>query len=810
MILTAGVALLISKYTGHTDIVLGTTIYKQKVEGEFINSILSLRNRLEAAMTFKELLLQVKQTIIESVENQNYPIETLIYRLGISTSADHFPLFDTVVLLRNIHEKKFITPFNINMILDFHRNKERIEGEIEYNAYLYRRAAVKRIIDHFLNLLRNSLFNVDIQLAGISILSQPEKRRLLIDFNHTAEEYDTGMTLTGRFERQMEKTPDVKALVGTAPDTIITYRELNDKANKLARILRKKGVRPGRIVTIMVEPSIEMVIALTAILKSGGAYLPIALNYPRARKDYIMTDSNSTILLTNCRETGDFEYRPAGIELLDLRDPSLYNTAGNNLPPVNRVDDLAYVMYTSGSSDRPKGVMVEHRSAVNVVTWFANRYNIQTGTHVLQLSSYTFDASVNQLFGTLHSGGTLFMVPLDMLTNIRRLRQLIENAFVHIINFVPSILNELLGYDKKLDSLQAVISGAERLDDFVKNRLLDRGYTPHNHYGPTETTIDALASLCSEKEVTLGRPIANVKCYIFDHHMNLSPIGAIGELHVVGAGVSRGYLNSPELTHTRFISNPFIKNERMYRTGDLVKRLPGGDIAFVGRADEQVKIRGYRIELGEIKQQLLKHVRVREADVLARAPYETESTTESKEYYLCAYFVSPIHLTSAELKKYLSVELPDYMIPSYFFQLEKMPLTENGKLDRKALPSPWDPGSGSDGDFIAPQTKMEKLIAGEWKKVLKVDTVGANDNFFDIGGNSLKIIQLNNRLDKTFKQEVSLGTIFRYPTVRALAEYLSKENPGEVVSEKEIDASVTRLEDTVNQMMQDGENDEYK
>lgn len=436
--------------------------------------------------------------------------------------------------------------------------------------------------------------------------------------------------------------------------------------------------------------------------------------------------------------------------------------SGENLAPISKADNLAYVIYTSGSTGRPKGVPIEHRNAVNTLTWFGETYGVQKDTHVLQLSSYTFDPSVEQIFGTLLHGGVFYMPQKELIADRDSFRSYVDRNRIGIINFIPGALEHLLCHGGPLKSLTTVISGGEKLETSIKDRLISREYTLYNQYGPTETTIDALAIKCSEAGVVLGKPIANTRCYILGKNNWLAPIGVTGEIHIGGAGVSRGYLNNPELTADRFVEIPHLDNRELYRTGDYGRYLPNRDIEFLGRMDHQVKVNGYRIELGGIESQLLSHFDIREAVVTLRE-------NEHGERYLCAYFVSDSELTTRELNDYLSGQLLYYMMPRYFVRVDRMPLTTSGKIDRGGLP---DPEQLTGVEYIGPRDRVERTMTRIWGELLNMEEekISIDANFFEAGGQSLKATVLMAEIHKEFNVKLTLGEIFKTPTIRGLAE----------------------------------------
>ncbi len=1326
MVLVAGLVVLLNKYSGNSDIIVGAPIYKQEIEAKFINTLLALRNFITKDMTFKELLLQVRQTIIEADENQNYPVETLLYKLNISSFQGVVALFDVVVWLENIHKSEYIQHINPNILFSFQETGESIAGRVEYNSLRYNKTTIERIISHFLSLMQRVLANVNEKISDLEVLTEEEKNQILQDFNDTKAEYPTDQTLPVIFEEQVARSPDNIAVLGASsmygkdspfggqPGTgwhALTYRELNEKANQLARFLRDKGVRPGTIAAVMEERTIDMVCSILAVLKAGGGYLPIDIEAPESRIVSMLDDCNISLLLTHSKILEEFSYTnlqslqlatikplltaprqrivdfnvlplpdrslvdyekynryigqvlvknriliqasrgcpfncsycyriwprkqvarsgenifkeiklyydigirkfdifmlnikegkklfeliienkmadirlffpngfradlltreyvdlmvkagtvnfalaletasprlqklinkhldldkfreiveyvcekypqvilelftlhgipteseeeammtldfvkslkwvhfpyvnvlkiyhntdmerlalengisrtaiarsenmawhelsdtlpfnksfstayqsdflseyvlskerllkvlpyqvkvltedemaqkydsylPASIKsisdllefakigekeldtlqfvdesedekildnlnekiraqfpqklpsekglrillldlsqffsddsdmLYDVVDPPLgllyiltylneqlgdkingkilksridfdnheelriimeefkpdvlgirtltfykdffhetiaairqwgfdipiitggpyatvdYETilqdrnidilvlgegeltfceiieriidnggklpgekilkeipgiafipgekrgrrgdfareiikldqltqdlirrSSENLEPVNQPSDLAYIIFTSGSTGKPKGVMIEHRNILNVLNWFAETYKVGPGVHVAQITDYTFDPSIEQIFSTLINGATLYIPTQDLIAEKEDFRRYMDENQVNIINSVPMLLKELLGEGEKLKHLRSVISGGEKLEDAVKDQLLSIGYELYNQYGPTETTVDALMGKCSPARVTLGRPLANVSCYILDKTNTLAPIGVPGELCIGGAGVGRGYLNRPALTAEKFIESPY-RSIRLYRTGDLARWLPPGNIEYLGRIDHQVKIRGFRIELGEIENQLLKHDDIKEAAVIA--------VRDNGNKHLKAFIVTApgSDLSAVELREFLSIDLPDYMIPLNYIALDKLPLNPNGKVDYKTLAACEDGDLETSLEYVAPRNEVEETLVQVWEQVLGREKIGITENFFMIGGDSIKSIQITSRMSRA-GYKVKMRDLFQYPSIAELAPLLEK------------------------------------
>jgi amino acid adenylation domain-containing protein len=820
-LVTALVALL-GRYTGMQDttITVGTPIYRQANEGEFINTALTIRNQVNPDISFKELLTQVKQTVLEAVENQAYPVELLPELLNLPIYGDGFPLFDTALLLENIHDRQYIDHIVLNMVFRFLRTNKAIEAVVEYNTSLYEASTIERIMGHFTRLMQNALSDLDLAVFDIEIRSEEEKNQLLVNFNDTEAGYSLDKTIHQLFEKQAEETPDNIAVVGMGHGkggmASLTYRELNRKSNQLVHRLKEKGVKPDTIAAIMMERSIEMVGGILAILKAGGAYMPIDPDYPEERIKYILTDSSTGILLTtrNLSERIAFEKEIIYIEDYKKLETSLEEepTTRNELSQLaTSSENIAYIIYTSGSTGRPKGVGVEHRSTVNILFALFEAYPIFPADAYLLKTSFLFDVSVSELFGWFMGGSRLIILEKNGEKDPHTIIDTIEKYHVTHINFVPAMFNTFTLHLEpqninKIAGLKYIFLAGEELVPELVNRFRRLNITIQleNLYGPTEGTVYASGYSLSEWKgscnIPIGKPLPNVKLYILDKKGHDKTIGETGELCIAGAGVARGYLNNPVLTAEKFdqdfqdyqddqdekrkkkatgkyssTSLPLYPSTSLYRTGDLARWLPEGNIEFMGRIDHQVKIRGFRIELGEIENQLLKHKDIEEAVVIPRID-------ETNDKYLCAYIVGKGAFgktpNSTDLREYLSQTLPNYMLPSYFVHMEKIPITSNGKVDRKALPVP-DAEIGD--DYIAPRDEIEAQLATLWSEVLGIEQkrIGIDTSFFKIGGHSLKAATLVSKIHKAFHVMLSMMEIFEFPKLKDLAAYIKKANkPG--------------------------------
>jgi len=764
IVLLSGVILLINKYTGDDDIIVGTSIGKQPGEVELINTVLALRNRLQDTGTFKELLLQVRQTYREATEHQDYPYEALLYNLNLPVSEKDFPLFEIVVLLENIHERKYIGHTNPTIVFSFSRTAEAIEGTWEYCASLYDRTAIDKMVNHYLHLLRTALLKVDLPISQLEVLPEAERRELTDDFNFndgsTRTEAAGVKVLHRLFAEQVRKTPGNIAV--TRKGEKWTYKGLNERSNRLAAALRQRHVGSDDIVALIMDPSAEMIAAVWGVLKAGGAYLPIDPGCPPDRVTYMLADSGARVLISHKGLARHLDFKG---DLLDLDLLSLDEYDAADAEIMNSPRDLAYVIYTSGSTGKPKAVMAQHGNIAAYLDAFYQKVEISADTVMLQQSSYTFDVFAEEVFPVLLRGGRIVILDHFEIIDVHLLSQFITGHHINMVDCSPLLLNEL----NKLGNIGGVhtfISGGDVLKkDYIDN-LLGRARI-YNSYGPTESTICVTYYECSPGDpltIPIGKPLANYKTYILDRHNKLLPPGVPGELCVSGAGVARGYLNRPQLTREAFVSNPFDPANRLYKTGDLARWRFDRNIEFLGRIDQQVKIRGYRIELGEIENRLLKISGLKEVVVTAKEK-------EDREKYLCAYMVSEEGINISALRKSLVKELPDYMIPTYFVPLESIPLTGRGKIDRNALP---DPEADIGEDFVAPDDELEKELTAIWSEVLDIDynKIGINDNFFLVGGHSLKATSLVMKMHKALNIRVPFAVIFENPTINSLASYI--------------------------------------
>jgi amino acid adenylation domain-containing protein len=770
LVLTA-LNIVLAKYSGNRDILIGTPVVMQETDGRYFNSFVILKNRVESGgkTTVKDLLRQVKRAAVEAYENMNYPL------LRLKVSDPSIPLFDTLVQFRGIHRENAVEGEACGTVFSFSVEDGRMRYEVDYRVGIYDHASIERLGQHLENCLWQITREPGSLVSEIDFLSQEEKHRLLEEFNATDAGYPVDRSIHRLIEEEVERSGDRIAVTGSH-GVSLTFRELNKKADRAAHLLRTAGIQPGTIAALVTEQTVEMFIAILAVVKAGGAYLPIDPGIPAERLNYMLKDSSARVLLNGIRESA----RPVGnIETVDLSrfvsdTPDRYPDQSDHPGCSGR---LAYVIYTSGSTGFPKGVMVEHRSLVNLCFWHNREFHITAADRAVKYANMGFDASVWEIFPYLIAGAALYIVHEDIKLDIPELNRFFESRYITAA-FLPTLVCEqFLKVENR--SLRVLLTGGDKLKEYRETP-----YLLVNNYGPTENTVVATRFFIDRDyaNIPIGSPIGNNRVFILDRDRRLQPVGVPGELCISGDSLARGYLNCPELTAERFDRS--YRTYITYHTGDLARWLPDGNIEFLGRIDTQVKIRGFRIELGEIENRLLTHPGVAEAVVVAKRIGRGGS-----EAYLCAYIV-PGHQGGQQpdpalLKEFLSGTLPDYMVPSHIVALEQMPLTSSGKVDRKKLSNLKDSRPSTRTAYVAPGSHMETLIADTWKEVLGLEEVGIHDNFFDLGGNSFDIINVNTRLQEALGREFPVVKMFKYPTVGTLAHYLTRGESGEFSREKE-------------------------
>jgi surfactin family lipopeptide synthetase A len=802
MVLLALFNVFLSKLSGQEDIIVGTPVAGrphpdvEPLIGMFVNT-LAVRNFPEQKTTFKAFLQQIKERTMAIFNNQDYQFEDLVEKLSITRDLSRNPLFDVMFSFQNLEmpSEKIIRrdipglqlkPYEFeykiskfDMTLTVENADVNPAFKFRYCTKLFKEDSIKRFIHYFKHLLSSIVRDPGRRISELEMMSEADKKQVLFDFNDTSTEYVRDKAIHELFEDQAERVGDKVAVIADSTERhTITYKELNRGSNQLAYLLRRMGVDKGEIVGIMVERSLEMVKGLLGILKVGGAYLPLDPEYPDERLNFMIKDSGVSIILTA---------HPLLAKLPPLKDHVRVVCLGANKPTEQEPDEnldahvttqnLAYVIYTSGSTGRPKGVAVPHAGISNRLQWVQEAYGLTSGDRLLQKTPFTFDVSVWEFFWPLQTGAVLVMARPGGHKDSAYLVDVIAKEKITIIHFVPSMLNVFLEDPKisQVRSLKRVISSGEALPVEYQERFFTHlDAELFNLYGPTEASVEVTAYTClrntDQRVVPIGRPIANTQIYILDHYLNPVPIGVHGEIHIGGIQLARGYLNNPDLTAEKF--NRSYKSYMTYisyKTGDQGRWLPDGNIEFLGRIDQQVKIRGFRIELEEIENLLLKHKDVKEAVV-------TAFDNPSGDKYLAAYVAFTSSLSSAggktnELRVYLSGKLPDFMVPSFITAVEKIPLTPNGKVDRRALPKPEPTAYES---YTPPRNKTEEELAALWAEVLGIEkeSIGIDSNFFSLGGHSLKGVKLIARIHKKLNVIIPISQIFKDLSIRKLAKYI--------------------------------------
>jgi amino acid adenylation domain-containing protein/non-ribosomal peptide synthase protein (TIGR01720 family) len=802
MTLLATFQTLLYRYTGQEDICVGSAIANRnsaEIEGLigfFVNTLV-LRSDLAQNPSFLELLNRVRQVCVGAYAHAELPFERLVEELHPERNLSHTPLFQVMFTLLEDSKQDLVLPGVAIKWLPMHSQTAKfdltlsmvdtgaeLKGTLEYSTDLFNADTINRMSEHLQTLLAGIVANPQTKLSDLPLLTASELHQQLIEWNDTTSNYPVDACIHQLFEAQVKQTPDAVAVVFA--DQQLTYQELNQKANQLAHYLQKLGVGPEVLVGICVERSIEMVIGLLGILKAGGAYLPLDPAYPQERLAFILQDAQVGVLLSQQSLIRNLPPSQTRVVCLDQDWASIAAESQENLICESTPDNLAYIIYTSGSTGQPKGVLVNHTNVIRLLATTQSWYHFNQEDIFTLFHSIAFDFSVWELWCALLYGGQIVVVPYWLSRSPEDFYKLLATKQVTVLNQTPSAFRQLiqaeesLGDDNKL-SLRLVIFGGEALElESLRpwfKRHGDQFPQLVNMYGITETTVHvtyrplAMADLEFASRSVIGRSIPDLQIYLLDQHQQPVPIGVRGEMYVGGAGVARGYLNRAELTAQKFIPNSFSEkpNARLYKTGDLARYLPNGDIEYLGRIDHQVKIRGFRIELGEIENALAKDQAIQEVVVLVR-----ETQHDNKQ--LVAYVVLNNQQTHTinHLRSFLRERLPEYMVPSAFVVLEALPLTANGKLDHKALPAPDTVRPELEKVFVAPRTPEEKILAQIWAKVLNFEQVGIYDNFFSLGGDSIRSIQVQS-LAKEQGLRFSIQQLFQYQTIHELAQNLTKE-----------------------------------
>ena len=837
MTLLAAYGTLLYRYTGQSDILIGTPIAnrnRREIEsliGFFVNTLV-MRTDCSENPSFQELLMRVREMSLGAYAHQDLPFEMLVEALQPERNLSHTPLFQVMFALENtpLSEVKMsgltidslplewgIAKFDLT--LSMQNTETGLMGVWEYNTDLFNSETVERMNGHFLTLLEGIIANPNERVSQLPLLTKVEQQQLLIDGHNTQVDYPADKCIHQLFEEQVERTPNDVAVV--FEEQQLTYNELNRRANQLAHYLQSLGVKPDELVGICVERSLEMIVGLLGILKAGGAYVPLDPDYPQERLSFMLEDSQVKVLVTQAKLVESIPEHQAQLICLDTEWEKIAQNIPSNPESGVKPDNLTYIIYTSGSTGKPKGVLVNHANVVRLFAATDSWYHFNSNDVWTLFHSYAFDFSVWEMWGALLYGGRLVVVPYLVTRSPEAFYQLLCQEKVTILNQTPTAFRQLIQVEESLKgsfpplsrgvrgdrssttdndlSLRLVIFGGEALEiNSLQpwfNRHGDQCPQLVNMYGITETTVHvtyrplSMTDLDSTASV-IGCPIPDLQVYLLDQYLQLVPVGVPGEMYVGGAGVTKGYLNRPELTTERFIPSPFEKDEvipptplnkggtqggaKLYKTGDLARYLPKGELEYLGRIDNQVKIRGFRIELGEIEALLASHPQIWETVVIVR-----DDTTGDKR--LVAYIVpqSEKTITINEIRQFLKAKLPSYMVPNAFVILDALPLTANGKIDRRALP-PSESSSETSEKYVAPRNPIEDILVNVWSEILKVEKVGINDNFFELGGHSLLATKLVAQIRDRLKIELPLRQLFNTATLAELAqgiEQLKQQTP---------------------------------
>ena len=789
MTLLAGFNILLWRFSGQDDILIGTPIAgRNRMEAEgligfFVNTLV-LRTDLSGDPTFRELLHRTREVTLEAYENQDLPFEKLVDELQPERTRSRSPLFQVLFTLQNapthsatladlamipLEAENDFVKFDLSMLIE--ESESGLAAALRYNVDLFEQRTAARLLNCFAVLLEAIVAAPQQPISQLALLRPAERAQLLAQGNQSRAAFPDSQSVHSLFEAQVERSPEAVALVFAEQQ--LSYRELNARANQLGHYLRAAGVGPEVLVGVCVERSVEMIVAVLGILKAGGAFVPLNPLYPQERLSFMIEDAGLSLLLT---EQALLAQLPelSGLRTLcvDAEAVRLAAQPSQNLANGAGADNLAYVIYTSGSTGQPKGVLVQHRGVCNLALAQAQVFGVSAASRVLQFASISFDAVVSELFKTLLTGATLCMARAEALMPVEPLLQVLRQQSISMVTLPPSVLAVLPA--EELPALRTVISAGEACTAELVANWSSEQRQLLNAYGPTEVTVCATSSaplegLEGQSRPPIGRPLNNTEVYVLDGQLQPVPNGVVGELYVGGVGLARGYLQRPALTAERFLPHPFTAQpgSRLYRTGDLVRYWEDGQLEYRGRSDQQVKIRGFRIELGEIEAALAQHPAVRDVVVLAR---EDEPAQKRLVAYLLTAPETPADVM--QWRGWLSQKLPDYMLPAAYVLMEEFPLTASGKVDRRALPAPDASRPAQGAAYLAPRDALEQLLVDMWQAVLGLDQVGVADNFFAIGGDSIKGAILINQLQQLLGEYVYVVAIFDAPTVAALADYL--------------------------------------
>lgn len=793
MSLLAAFNILLYRYTHQEDILIGSPIANRNraelegMLGLFVNTLV-LRNNLTGNPTFRELLHRVRQVTLDAYAHQDLPFEMLVEELQPERNLSQNPLYEVMFVLqntpKNVQEVSGLTlrtldfdsgTSQLDIFLSMFESQEELTGCLEYNTDIFDATTISQFINNYQTLLENILANPEQRICELSLLTPAEQEQLLFNFNQTSAEYKN-LSLNQVFEQQVELTPDSIALIHESEK--VTYSQLNHQANQLANYLQKHGVTKETLVGICLERSIDMVVGILAILKAGGTYIPLDPSYPVERLNFMLLDSQVSILISQQKILEKLSLSSSKIVCLDIQKDEIAQQNPENPINISKPEHLAYIIYTSGSTGTPKGVLGTHRGTVNGLHWLWKTYPFSPEEVCCQKTAISFVDSVWEIFAPLLQG-----IPTVIISNVTLLDpQLFVEALAHHkvtrIILVPSFLRLLLDnyhhLTKKLSQLKLWITSGEALSINLAKTF--REFMPFakliNLYGSSEVSANATyydTTLLQDQanSVPIGRPIDNTQAYVLNQNLQPTPVGVFGELYIGGDGLARGYLHRPELNQERFIDNPFIPGTKLYKTGDLVRYLSDGNLEYLGRHDEQVKIRGFRVELSEIAAVITQHPDVQDSVVIA-----VNDAEENQR--LIAYVVTDKQHIATQLLPYLQQKLPSYMLPSAFVVLDALPLTPNGKVDKRSLPTDEVIRPNTGKTLIAPRNFTELSLVKLWENLLNTSSIGVTDNFFNLGGHSFLAVRLMAQIQDRFGHNLSLSTLFENPTIEKLAAIVSQ------------------------------------
>ena len=813
-VLLTAYAILINRLTNQSEIIIGVPLTNRRrpefkdTFGCFVN-IVPVKVSFDEDVSGSELLKQIRQSLLLAHRMQEVPfllINDFLRNKGANSVLQTGFTFELPLhlSLNNLDTQSLVVEKDgsqLDMFITLWEQEDEFNGYLEYSTHLFKDSTARRYINIYERIIRSFLDNPGAPVSGMDIISDTETN-LISAWNNTDTKYSSNICLHQVFEQQVQRTPDAPALFFGRSS--LTYKEFNLHVNRLANHLIDRGVKVEDIIGVCMERSMELMVAIYAIHKAGGAYMPMDPNYPGERIEMILEDANPGLILTNRKSETNIPERFKKIYLGEILASPL---SDNDESPETGVksSNLAYLIYTSGSTGKPKGVMIEHHSVINKIEWMQYQHPLNHEDTIMLKTPVTFDVSVWELFWWAFNGAKLAILPPGGEKKPKIIIEEVESHNVTTIIFVPSMFAPFVAYVRanqavsRLKSIKWIIQIGEALspklvNDF--NKLLTSEFNPLmvNTYGPTEATVAVSWYNCPKEDqiekIYIGKPISNTRLLVLNHKNKIQPIGVPGELVITGVNLFRGYLNRPDLNKERFIEFEYLNNQKLkgYRTGDLVKWMDDGNIDFIGRVDTQVKIRGFRIELGDIESKLLDFNEIKTAAVIVN-----QSNPENKIIVGYAVLKKPGSCTVEEIRKFLTAKLPDYMIPAHLMILDDIPLNTSGKIDRKALP---EPDLVSNEKFVAPESFYEKKLQEVWKETLNLMDVGVTHNFFDIGGNSLLAISLVSEIKERMNINLEPIHILEYPNIRGLAQYLSEEyKSAEVITTTEANNKVLRKRD---------------